>query len=489
MTLKLIQNVLPRDLARDAWVTDNEIRGKKVARFRRYADGEHDANMTIEMKNLLRISVNRDTSEFTSNQCDNIIQTMTDRLHVEGIEGQTAEATKWSAEVLDFNRFDGLQIDAHEATIRDADSYVLVEYDNDEQMPYFCHEPAWDGRCGMMVIPQSDNQKELAAAIKVWNETRSAYADTLRANVYYPDRIEKWVTGESGQLTRYDDPKMPGVWPIPWLLDGEALGVPAHHFRNKSRGGSGFGLSELEDALPLQDGLNRTMNSMVFAAELTAFRIFIAKGFKPPAAITPGMIVGILSEGGGPITKEQVADFTAIDGADIEQYLKLADWFIGQMEDVTRTPDMKTKANLSGEALKQSEVKLLGKVRRFQVKAGNVWEDVMATAQRVQMAYGKTKPPENKRWRTRWQDPQMRNDLEVLQMAQGVREDVGTKEFLRILAPILGYDESKIDEIMAERGAEIEARMQAMGRSFPAYGGAPLSNGNQPQPVNNGATA
>ena len=48
------------DISRDAWYEDARIRGEKVARFRRYRDGNFDANLTAEMRKLLRLRVRQD---------------------------------------------------------------------------------------------------------------------------------------------------------------------------------------------------------------------------------------------------------------------------------------------------------------------------------------------------------------------------------------------------------------------------------------------
>jgi SPP1 Gp6-like portal protein len=466
MSLDMIQQVLNKDIAAAAWADDNATRGLKVAKFRRYVDGEHDANMTPEMRKLLRVSLDSDSAPFTSNQCDNIISSVTDRLTVERIEGETPEATDWAAAVMEENRFDGFQMDVHDATLRDADSYVLVEFDNDEQTAKFCHELAWDGSCGMMVIESSDAYDGIMCAIKVWNETRGAYLDTVRVNIYYEDRIEKYISLDGSNLSHYDDPNLPGVWPMPWTYpNGDAIGVPVVHFRNKQRGNSGYGKSELEDALPLQDALNRSLHSLVMVAELTAFKINVAKGFNPPAAIMPGMWLKILRTEVGtdgvtrsvPLKKDDVADAYSLPGGELTQFIEGSKFFIEQIEDVTRTPQTKG-TNLSGEAMKQNEVKLLGKVKRFQVKAGNAWEDVIKLAQRVTEAFATgSKPPAATKWRTVWADAQLRNDKEVVGNVMLVKDMVGPEETLRLLSPVFGWTEDDIPRLVAA-GAQSQAQ-------------------------------
>lgn len=461
MLLEAVQAALAREIALAAWAADNEMRGGKVDLFRRYANGEHDANLTPEMRKLLRIDSTRADSPFNANQCDNIIQSVVDRLQVTAIEGDSAESSKWSEGVLNWNRFDALQLDVHEATIRDGDSYVLVEFDNEDQMPRLCHEPAWDGICGMLVIHRRTDKSDLAAAVKIWQESKKSIGDTVRVNIYYPDRIEKYIGSGGSNLQKYADPDDSGEWPIPWVdASGEPLGVPVVQFRNRAQGTSGYGKSELEDGLPLQDALNRTLFSMVMAAELSAFQIRWAKGFAPPSGLTPGMWITIGADG---MNKEEVAEVGSLDQGDIAPFIEQATFLIEQIEAVTRTPRMSMGTNLSGEALKQMEVKLLGKVRRFQIKGGNAWEDVMSLAARVATAYGTQSPPVSKIWRARWASPEMRNDTETITNAKNVADKVGLKRFLKLIAPVYEFTEDDIQEIMAdvqsERGAALSAAL------------------------------
>lgn len=465
MSLSLIQQVLAQNLARAAWVADNQERGEKVAKYRRYVDGEHDAQMTQEMKRLLRIN-NSSSAAFTSNKCDDVVATMVDRLEVTGITGDTDEATSWADEVLEWNRFDGMQIDVHDAAVRDGDSYVLVSYDQDAQMPEFTHELAWDGTSGMLVVYKSDARDELAAAVKVWNETNTSPQDDIRVNVYYPDRIEKFIGRGGGDLEHYADPAMNNDWRFPWVANGQPIGVPVIPFKNKARGKGGHGISELENGLPLQDALNRALHSMVMAAELSAFQIRVAKGFHPPSGLTPGMWVTISGDG---LTKDQVAEAETLEQGEIAPHIALAEFFIQQIEDTTRTPNPKAAANLSGEALKQLDSKLVGKVKRFQVKAGNGWEDVMAMAWTLQQVFGDKQPPPAKRWRTTWRDAQLRNDGETIKNAVAVADRVGEAEFLNLVAPVFHYDQTKIDKILENLQQSRQARLADMTNGFNAF--------------------
>jgi hypothetical protein len=442
--LKAIQERLG-GLVRDTWAEEMTTWGDSVALYGEYYDGDHRAEMTAEMRQMLRISDSR-TEQFNDNYCELVVDTMADRLKVTAVEGDNPKVSEWAAGMLDENRFDGLQTDIHQATVRDGDTFLMVAWDNEAKAVQLAHEPAWDGDSGMLVV-YDRTRKHIEAAVKVWYEGEARYA-----NIYYPDRVERFLYGDGGSLTaRTDDPV------IPWTVGV----IPVVHFRNRARTKQTLGISELKAAIPMQDALNRTMVSMIMTAELTAFGLRKAKGFVPPDDLAPGKWIYFGAD------EDDSAKLAAMDAGMMEQgelvpFISQAQFVIDQIGTVTRTPlpgFMGGDAQ-SGEALKQRETGLLGKVGKFQVKVGNAWEDALSLAAVVQGAFGTVNPPTSERWQCRWQDAQTRNDAEVIANALAVKDTVGEMEFLRLIAAVYGYDEQKIEQIMAEKVAQSERSMR-----------------------------
>lgn len=151
---------------------------------------------------------------------------------------------------------------------------------------------------------------------------------------------------------------------------------------------------------------------------------------------------------------------------DITTFLKQAQWLKREIFDVTNTPAQDdAAADASGESLKQREIKLLGKVQRFQVKIGNAWEDVLALAHRVARANGLT-PPAYTRFQTRWKNAEIRDDAAVIDNALKVRAVVGDEEFLNLIAPVFGYDAEKVKVLLK---AVVQQREQAMRDAMNAF--------------------
>jgi hypothetical protein len=429
-------------MSMDSWKADQDKRAERVAYFRRYADGEHDADMTPEMQDMLRITQG-DANRFNDNYMDLVIQTENDRLKIERFETDNPAADQWIRDLLDVNRFDGTQGDVHEGALTDADTYALVHWDNDEKYAKITHEPAYDGKKGMLSVLAPDNSVQIA--IKVWHESRESIGDTTIIAVYYSDRVVTYVSSSGSALTQASDEQYN-------LVDSEELGQPVIHFPNRGRTDSGYGKSELEDAIPLQDALNRTLHSMVSTGELTGFPIRYILGFDAGLSrgLTPGMIIELTSN----LADDAKIMIGTMEQGEIVPYIQQAEWLTTEIGRITRTPapEFMGSSSASGEAIKQREIGLLGKVNRFQVKAGNKWEDVIRMAWRVQAANG-DKPPEFTTIKTIWADPEIRNESDMIANAK-ILHDLGyEQEALRQMAGVFGWDAKKIEDLMSERQA------------------------------------
>jgi len=443
-----------------AWAEMMETRGKLVRLARHYYEGQHRLKMTAEMRKMMQIT-DELTDRYNANYCEMVIGTMADRLTAQGVEavGGAEPAQEWADGLLAANRFDALQIAVREAALRDGVTFVMAAYDDTANRVKLAHERAWDGDTGAMVVYDSTGD-HVVAGVKVWYE-----GDVKRANIYYPASTEKYAAGDEGMaLIEVEDT----------TRNGQAPGVPLVPFRNRASG-----KSELANVIPLQDSLNRTLISMIMAAELTAFSILFAKGFKPPAGLTPGMIIhAMISDGSGnPITPESEDEARAyatminsygldrLPGGDLSQLIGQAEFIIKQIGTVSSTPvpSMMGGDSQSGEALKQRDVRLLGKVQRAQVDFGNSWEDVISLAARQQDLFGAVRAPVVERWNTVWAPAEIRDEAEVRAKAKWYHDSGYERQALRTL----GHSEAEIETLMGERQADAAAAMVAAAGNLP----------------------
>ncbi len=463
----------------DNWASEWEAIGERVKLHRDYRAGKHRAELSDEMQAMLRITITDDIARFNNNYCAKVIDTENARLKLLRLETENKASNEWVNGVLAANRSDALQVDVHGAALTDAATTLLVSWDNEAGRTVLTHEPLWNGTNGMLLRFGAGGT--LAVAIKVWRETTSILGDTTRITVYYPDRIERFVSADNNTPTPFSEFEGDtGV--APFADNGQPLGVPVIVFPNRSEGSSDLGQSELEDVIPLQDAENRLITSLIMAAELTAFQIKVASGFKlPTAGFAPGDVVEI-----PPGDKEDYEPrMYVLETGEVIPYIQAADWFINQIGIVSDTPLPETMGSSvqSGEALKQRESGLIAKVLAFQVKNGNRWEDVMTLAHRIESAFS-SPPPTFERITAHWQKPEIRNDKEVIENAQ-VLADMGLfREALRQMAPVFNWDEDKINELLDEH---LEQRVQNF--DVLTTGNTPFPTfGQQPVPTGNGAT-
>jgi len=299
---------------------------------------------------------------------------------------------------------------------------------------------------------------------KRWTETvveNGKRQTRQRLTAYYPDRVERFVlttTGNEAGWQPYRDDGQP--WPIPWVgADGQPLGIPAVHFRNP-------GLrSELWDAIPLQDAINKTLLDVLASADTSGFRILFAHGWFPttdgkmPASdgsnllkIAPGQVIG---------SSSAEAALDPIEGADLSPLLEAVDSLIVKLAQVTDTPTGRfqlTRQVAAEGTLKQQEAPLLGKVRARQVLFGDAWEDLMYIARRLTNLWGEGGLPEDPRIETRWQVAETRDEAEWVNMLAVKREKLSVP--LEMLWSEAGYSQEQIEAMMAS--PEYTARISAL---------------------------
>ena len=446
-------------LVRQTWTSEMHTRGAKVAKYRNYYDGVHNLKLTTDMQKLFQMT-DTEATEFNDNYCAMIVDQQVDRMTVTAVTADDDAGTAWSGEMLDANRFDALQHDVNRAKIRDGETFVMVSWDNDGEFSRFTHELAWDDDYGCIAIYDRARQNVMAV-VKIWWE-----GEDQAVNIYWPDKVEKLIYVEEKSTNQQGNEiveyllKMREDLPEDWTMrDGSPVGVAFVHFRNMKQSQSDGGVSGIKSTIPLNDALNRTLMSGVMTAELTAFPVRIAKGFKPPANMSVGMWVAF---GYGETNEEppDAATLSAMNAdvmtqGDITPFIDQANFLIDQIGTISGTPLPSRMGgdSQSGEALKQRESALLSKVKQDQVTTGNAWEDVLKLAVRVQEAFGKLKPPSVMRWACQWKDAQVRNAKEMVEIVRGIYKDgmIPLEEALRLIASLVvefNWNDQKVKDLV-----------------------------------------
>jgi hypothetical protein len=434
---------LPKEIAEALTQGDHE---EAILDARNYYDGDHHTMITERQRKYLELAAGQ---EFNANYCTTVVDVLTERLFVTGVKPDKQATVLWDWWKL--NRMDLVQGVVHLAAVRDGDAYVLVEWDNDLLAPDISFEPAYDGIEGTKCVYSNDDRTKVLFAFKRWRSD----SGSERLNIYHPDEVEKWeLKVEEGGGSNWTV-----IETVRWTqADGEPLGVPIVHFKNRDQGFN-YGVSELRDVIPLQNALNKAVIDLVAAADTTAFRIFWMLGDDPSdLKVQPGS--WIFSE--RPPGEVDVGYF---QGESLEQLINYVTEFALQIARVSRTPVsffQISKQRPAEGTLKQEEAGLVARARNRQGSFGNSWEQVFDLARLMWNAFGAAtegnKLDLEAVLETVWRDPESRNDLVEMQTLAVKRKTLEVP--LEFLWAEAGYTPEQIQKMQESEEWQAKIRQR-----------------------------
>ena len=403
----------------------------RYAKPTRYYNGDHDLAFATEKFQNTFGTLFR---EFALNLCPVICDAVRDKLRVTGfsvdsVDGVSSPTVREGSSMLSGdqrraltdvratdtearriwhrNRMGTRAGEIHKEALKCGDAYMFV-WPNAAGEAVLYPNPA----IGVTVREDDDSLGRILWAAKTW-----ASADKhIRLNLYYPDRIEKYVslTGSEGTLLDANDfAPLPGTHNFgPAIIPNPYGVVPVFHFANNADLGR-MGRSELEAAIPVQDGLNKSVLDMLVAMEYSAFRQRWVAGIEFELD-SEGKAIPPFKSGVDTLwmSSNKDATFGDFEAAELDQFLKVKDSFRIDMASVTGTPLHyflpSTGSFPSGESIKKAETRFLAKVRDRQGSFGQVWADVMAFALLVEGA-------RDAQLITEWEDPAPIEEREFLE--------------------------------------------------------------------------
>jgi len=443
----------------NSWKTGIKKRGDRVAKYRRYERGDHDSNLTEQMRKMLRLSAERELEDFNVNYCRIVIDKMVSRLKVSEVTTSDEEQDNYINELLARNNWASQQSQYYRAAIRDGDSYVMI----DPATLKWVTQPAYDGFSGVVVIYTPMEDKPIWAC-KLWSESDTedlAQDDPsasvgMRLAVYQPDRITYWkgIINTTEAIRDGDE--------LAWYGD-----IPIVHFVNLADNYTRYGESEIRAALPLQDVLNRTLHSMVMASEFSAFKIAWSIGMElDKSGITPGAVLNLVlqdSDGNtvSDMTTEQIEFLRAVrvgefSESDISQYTNQLAEITKHISQNTQTPIYGVSSvgsAMSGDALKQLEIGFIGKIKRFKsenITTGRRLVELSAWLQNIFNVTGLGSAPELDNIDVNWSEPEIIDTKSAIESILAIREKAPglfDDDFIRQrIGAILGLSQAQIRE-------------------------------------------
>lgn len=336
-------------------VEDIKARAETIGLYRRYYDGLHRMPWATPKWN---VAFRELFLRFRDNLCARVIDSKADRLQLEGItagDGDGDQAlnaaieTVWQREMLETR-----QGEIHKSALKDGDAYIIVWPNEQNVARWFIQ------RGDRMAVKYKDEpQGEIERAAKLWpvkEYTKTDQKCNWRLNIYYEDRIERFITGQEHVST--DVPEKPEKWeefvpaqsedyedddegaPQPgYVVPNDFQRVPVFPFPNNADTNS-YGRSELKDVIPIQDALNKSVANMLVAGEFVSW----------PQRYLIGVEVDV-DEEGNPTGNEQKAAFDRIlaignpnakagtfEGANLTGFIAEQDSYRAEMARISGTP-------------------------------------------------------------------------------------------------------------------------------------------------------
>ena len=444
-------------------------RQRRYKLHRGYYDGEH--RLAFADERFLTVFGEKFFA-VRDNLCPAVVDSVSDRLKVIGFRSSATRRRKESTDagertivsdplgaqawaIWKRNRMAQRAAEVHRESLLTGDGYAIV-------WPTEAGTAAiWPQRAEEIVVHYSETiPGQIDRAARIWKADDSR----LRATLYYPDAIERYVSGHRGDTpsagrfapVEGDDPRS----------EHDFGRVPVFHFPNRRL--FDYGVSELRDVVPLQDALNKAVCDMLVAMEFSAFRQRWAVGVgddvsdgddedddedegttkEPP--FRPG-IDRIFA------LADHQAKFGEFSETNLEQFLKVQEDLRAEIARVSGTPLhylFITRGDFpSGEAMKSAEARFTEKLEDQQESKGNTWEDALQFALTVEGA----RIPSSFELSTTWQDAAPRSDEERARTGS-IKKTLGVTR--RQLLVEQGYDDELIEQMLAEEpvgGGEDEA--------------------------------
>ena len=406
-------------------IEELRINNRRYAKLERYYRGVHDLSFATEKFQNAFGTLFR---EFAMNLCPAICDAIKDKLRITEfrVDAGPQDISAAVRRIWQSNRMDQRSGELHKEALKNGDAYAIV-WPNEVGVPTIYPNKA----ANIAVMYDEESSGKLLWAAKFW---RTADKRT-RLNLFFPDRIEKYISAKGSDsilpdarefipsditqsfFTSQDSKQLelfPDMEKMPSHIVRNPYGVvPLFHFANNSDIGMP-GQSELEAAIPIQDGLNKSVLDMLVAMEFSAYRQRWAAGIeieydKEGKAVAP-FTAGIDKLW---IAQDANARFGDFDAANLEGFLKVKDSFRIDIASVTGTPlhylMPHMKGQPSGESLKKAETRFIAKVRDRQESFGQTWADIMQFALMIEGRGSDI------RLHTNWEDPSPMSDREVLE--------------------------------------------------------------------------
>lgn len=341
------------------------------------------------------------SGRFRVNVIRSVVASVANRLELASITvegGRTREAQAMLERIVEAN---GLDVEAKNVTARASefgDALLLVWYPDEEGGVPVVN--LLDPRRARLIY-DVDNPRRKRYGVHAWSGKDEAGNEYVRVNLWYVDRIERWVTKVGQRAT--DDP---ADWqeslaeaddPDSWWEKNDTGVIPFFHFRN----GTPYGEPEHLHGYGAQDAITKIVASHMGTVDyhLAPQRYALTEDdnedsddfgldrdeFDPDEG-DEVKDDGVRSGPGEMMMFKRVKSVGQFTPADSSTFIDPAGFYIRMMGQTTDTPLHivdESRDEPSGEARRRKEAPLTEKVKDRQRFYAPVWEDALTFALRL----------------------------------------------------------------------------------------------------------
>lgn len=453
---------------------DIKRRSEDYKLYQDYYNGDHRTAFASEQ---WKTAFGHTFKRFRDNLCPRVVDAKADRLQIAGFTSDDAKtedaidevtgevtgertvdpAADAASVIWKANRMDRRAGEVHVGALRDGDSAIIVWPHPEPGNPPVLYPQ----KAEQIAIKYDQSLPGLIEyAVKVWPAkwVKEGARVQWRLNIYYADRVERYITKEAVDGLPQDHKKFDYYVPSEQYegnYEEYDYGVvPVFPFANNAMTAE-YGRSELRDIIPIQDALNKSMADMLIAGEFHSLPQRWATGLEVEIGPDGQVKDGPIQAGSQRMwtTPNDQARFGQFEPASMQGFVTTQDSYRAEIARISGTPLhylLLTGDFPSGAALDAAETPLNNQTADRQVSFGNAWEDVMALALKIG-GLG-----DFATLSTVWKEIDSTQESERMQ-ALLAKKDMGIPD--QQLWSEMGYDEDQIAKFAVEKDERV-ARMQ-----------------------------
>jgi hypothetical protein len=232
-----------------------------------------------------RRALERTGTSFRLNYAKTPVDTVVERLEIIDIVGGDDVTRKVLQAIWEVNQMDIESRDINRRTCEFGDAYAVVwptdesfgdptdddageDTDEAQEPPTVGIDIFYNDPRTMRAIYDEENPRKMKYVIKMWCARTKKGNEQYRANLYYKNRIEKYITKPGGKILdakdwqKYKDPDE-----VEWPMANPFNRIPIFHFRNDRP----YGVPEHKDAYGPQDAITKIVITQMTTMDYHSF--------------------------------------------------------------------------------------------------------------------------------------------------------------------------------------------------------------------------